>query len=185
MVKLAEMRKARGLSQKALAEMVRHADPTVDQAVISVLERGDIYPGEKLRDALCSALECEEGDLYDGIEALFVPASDTEVSETTKMIADIFDLAENMEYPGPVWITRKAMRMIISERMGEDISDRTIREWISKARREGLIIANGQDGRGYYRPETREELEAQYRQNQHRAMAILAQQKHIRRRLRA
>ena len=48
-----------------------------------------------------------------------------------------------------------------------------------------MIIANCQDGSGYYRPETREDLENQYIQNQHRAMAILAQQKHIRRRLRA
>lgn len=182
MVKLAEMRKARGLSQKALAEMVRHADPTVDQAVISVLERGDIYPGEKLRDALCSALECEEGDLYDGIEALFVPASDTEVSDTTKLIGEIF---AEYEAHGVTTLTRGHLRRILSERIGEQISDRTMREWISKARREGMIIANAQNGMGYYRPETREELEAQYQQNQHRAMAILAQQKHIRRRLRA
>lgn len=182
MVKLAEMRKARGLSQKALAEMVRHADPTVDQAVISVLERGDIYPGERLRDALCSALECEEGDLYDGIEALFVPANDTEVSETTRLIGEIFTEYENHGIPT---LTREHLRRIVSEKADREIPDRTMREWISKARREGMIIANCQDGSGYYRPETREELESQYIQNQHRAMAILAQQKHIRRRLRA
>ncbi len=57
---LREFRIAKGLTQLELAKRVREADPTVDQSSISFLERGDIYPGEKLMAALCSALECPE-----------------------------------------------------------------------------------------------------------------------------
>ena len=182
MIKLKEARKAKGMTQTELAQAVSFADPTVDQTMISVLERGDIYPGQALMDAFCTVLECEEGDLYDGVEALFVPANDTKVSDTTKLIAEIFT---EYEAHGIPTLTREHLRRIVSEKADREIPDRTMREWISKARREGMIIANCQDGSGYYRPETREDLENQYIQNQHRAMAILAQQKHIRRRLRA
>ena len=46
-----------------------------------------------------------------------------------------------------------------------------------------MVICNAQDGEGYFLPRTKEDLERQYRQNQNRALAILRQQKHIRRRL--
>ena len=60
-----------------------------------------------------------------------------------------------------------------------------LRKMIETARREGLVIANDQGGAGYYRPRTKAELEALYRQNEHRALAILDQQKHIRRQINA
>lgn len=41
MIKLKEVRKAKGLTQAQLAAKVRHADPTADQTTISVLERGN------------------------------------------------------------------------------------------------------------------------------------------------
>lgn len=60
MVRLKEIRKARGMSQTELAEKVRHADPGATQAMISILESADLYPGTKLRNALCEALEVED-----------------------------------------------------------------------------------------------------------------------------
>lgn len=177
MIKLREMRLARGMTQTDLAKAVRYADPAVDQTMISVLERGELYPSEKLRDALCEALGCSEAELYDGVEALFVPSAEREYSDTTRILEAVF-ANQSAKH-----ISRNRLRQQIREWCGMIISDRTMRKWVEKARQEGMVIGNDQDGNGYYLPESASELEGIYRQNQHRAMAILAQQKHIRKRL--
>lgn len=64
-----------------------------------------------------------------------------------------------------------------------NLTDRMMRREIAAARRNGEIIINDQDGRGYYRDNTPETLKRQYKQNKHRAMSILVQQKHIRQQL--
>lgn len=178
MIKLKEMRKKRGLTQAQLAAKVRHADPTADQTTISVLERGELYPSEKLRDALCAALDCTEAELYDGVEAMFVPADEKEVSETTFVIQAIF--AGHSKY-----IPRHELRQALTWELGREITDRTMRRMIETARQDGMIIANDQDGYGYYLPTEKAELIALYNQNQSRALAILKQQKHIRREINA
>lgn len=52
------------------------------------------------------------------------------------------------------------------------LSDRLVRKLIEDARQSGVIIINMQDGRGYYRPEKREELEYYIRQEEGRAKSI-------------
>lgn len=63
------------------------------------------------------------------------------------------------------------------------LSDRKVRMLIAAARREGEIIINAQDGAGYYRSNELSDLKRQYRSNHNRAMRILVQQKHLRRRI--
>lgn len=63
--------------------------------------------------------------------------------------------------------------------------DRALRNAIEDARQNGEIIINAQDGRGYYRSEEPNDLAGQYVRNRNRAMAILVQQKYIRRKLKA
>lgn len=63
------------------------------------------------------------------------------------------------------------------------LPDRKIREEIEQARRRGAIIINAQDGAGYYQSEDIKDIAKQYRQNERRALSILAQQKHLRKRL--
>lgn len=181
MIKLKEARKAAGMTQAELARAVRYADPTADQTMISVLERGELYPGEKLRDALCAVLHVTEAQLYDGVEAFFVPAQEKEFSDGTEILAAIFDAMadRNQKY-----ITRGHLRREIQNWTGEILSDRKMRRMIETARQEGMVIANDQDGLGYFIPETEEELKRLFNQNQSRALSILRQQKHIRRRLR-
>ena len=65
------------------------------------------------------------------------------------------------------------------------LPDRKVREEIEQARRRGAIIVNAQDGAGYYQTEDLEEIKRQFNQNDRRAKSILAQQKHLRRRLKA
>lgn len=65
------------------------------------------------------------------------------------------------------------------------MSDRKVREQIEQARREGCIIINNQDGKGYYQTDDLDEIERQYQQQRRRALSVLSQQKHLRRRLKA
>ena len=168
---LKEIRIGKGLSQTDLARLVRHADPTVDQSAISFLERGDIYPGEKLMAALCSALEVPEEAIYTGIETAFIPATEVVHSETTEVLARILEFgAENA-------IPRAALSIVTGW------PDRELRRNIEKARKEGMVIANDQHGAGYYRPDNKEELERLYKQSRSRCLAQLRQHKYIRRSL--
>lgn len=64
------------------------------------------------------------------------------------------------------------------------IPTRKVRKMIEECRRSGIIIINDQDGKGYYKSDKKEDIERQMRQNHSRAMAILVQQKHLRRKLR-
>lgn len=65
------------------------------------------------------------------------------------------------------------------------LPDRKVREEIEQARRRGAIIVNAQDGAGYYQTEDLGEIKRQFNQNERRAKSILAQQKHLRKRLKA
>lgn len=61
--------------------------------------------------------------------------------------------------------------------------DRAVRAEIEKLRNEGIIIINRQDGKGYYISEDPVEMEIQLRQNHARAMSILRQQRHLRKKI--
>ena len=63
------------------------------------------------------------------------------------------------------------------------ISDRRVRRLIADARHKGVPIINMQDGKGYYISEDPKELRRQYAANQHRALAILRQQRYIRKKI--
>ena len=65
------------------------------------------------------------------------------------------------------------------------LNDRVMRELIEQARRNGAIILNLQDGRGYYRPapDEMDDVHRQYKQNDRRAKSILVQQKYLRKML--
>lgn len=74
-------------------------------------------------------------------------------------------------------VTRAHLRAVTG------LPDRKIREEIEQARRKGAIIINAQDGAGYYQSEDIRDIAKRYRQNERRALSILAQQKHLRKRL--
>jgi hypothetical protein len=74
-------------------------------------------------------------------------------------------------------VTRRELGLILN------LPDRTIRNMIEDARREGAIIINDGSGIGYYRSDNLQDLHRQYKMNQSRAMSVLVQQKHLRRRI--
>lgn len=64
-----------------------------------------------------------------------------------------------------------------------NLPDRRVRQMIEDARRDGALILNAQDGTGYYRSEDVGELKRQLHRNHSRAMSILVQQKHLRKKI--
>ena len=64
-----------------------------------------------------------------------------------------------------------------------NLPDRVVRKMIQDARDRGEVILNAQDGAGYYTSDDVGELERQYNTNRRRALSILRQQTHIRRRV--
>lgn len=65
-----------------------------------------------------------------------------------------------------------------------NLPDRRVRNMIEAARKDGALILNAQDGAGYYMSEDVGELKRQLKRNNSRAMSILVQQKHLRRKIR-
>ena len=51
-------------------------------------------------------------------------------------------------------------------------NDRLVRELIEKARLDGWLVCNDQDGRGYYLGWTQEEIERQYRRQKSRMVSV-------------
>ena len=74
-------------------------------------------------------------------------------------------------------ITREALAQRVN------LPDRSVRKMIEAARKGGALIMNAQDGTGYYRSEDIGELKRQLQRNHSRAMSILVQQKHLRRKI--
>ena len=87
----------------------------------------------------------------------------------------IYDLEATLRKGQQNAISRKDLARMM------DMPDRKMRELIEKAREEGCVILNNQDGKGYFLPATIEDIHKQYIQDTNRAMAILKRRKHIRR----
>lgn len=75
-------------------------------------------------------------------------------------------------------VRRETLRTMLN------MPDRTVRQMIEKARREGEIIINLGSGEGYYISDDPADIEKQLRMNNSRAMAILVQQRTLRNKLR-
>ena len=58
-----ELRIAKGISQTDLYVLVKQIYPAADAPLIGLLERVDIYPGDRLKKALCEALNCAEDEM--------------------------------------------------------------------------------------------------------------------------
>lgn len=91
-----------------------------------------------------------------------------QMTTTTKSLISLLGKGEQNAVP----------RNILAALMGMD--DRSMRRAISYARLEGVCIANTQNGKGYFLPDSREEYKRQYKLTEHRGKVILAQLKALR-----
>ena len=60
------------------------------------------------------------------------------------------------------------------------LTDRAVREGIEQLRHNGFLVANRQDGKGYFIPTETSDILAQYKQNEKRFKSIAHYQKFLR-----
>lgn len=174
MSRIRERRHELGLTQDALLQMLRKADPRMDAGTLSRIETGFVLPAsEAILEALERALQAPRDDLFEGVEVFAIEGSKAPVDRITWLVAEAVPLGKE----------KAISRRDLAGKLG--VCDRTMREWLEIARNDGLVIANDQDGLGYYRPVTDEEIRRQYVQSRNRTMSQLRQQKYLRARLRA
>ena len=168
-----ERRLALGLSQPQLSAMLREYDPRIDVGMVSRFENELCYPTEAVLKGLETALQASRSEIYCELELSILPAEKAAISPTTARLADIVPFGR--------------MNAISREELANklNLSDRHMRQAVSLARREGLVIINDQGGSGYYRSDDVTDIRRQLNQTHHRALALLAQEKHLKDRIKA
>ncbi len=169
-----EKRQALGLSQPALAKLLRDIDPRIDVGMVSRFENDVCLPTERVLKGLEKHLQASRSELYSGLELAAVCEDKAEISPKTEALAQVI----------PFGRENAISRAALAEKLNTD--DRKMRAMISQARKEGLVIINDQiSGGGYYRSDDIEDLRRQLRQTHSRALSLLVQEKHIKQRIKA
>lgn len=173
MNRVSERRQELGMTQRELLALLKETDPRLDIGTLSKIETGVCLPSYEIMTALERHLQAPQSDLFDDIVVFRALHTKAPVSKITAIVA----------WAIPEGKANAVKREELPKLFG--VGDRTAREWISIAKRDGLLINNDQDGRGYYQPTTPEEVMRGYRQTQNRTMSQLVQQKYRRARLQA
>lgn len=84
---------------------------------------------------------------------------------------NLFDISEYVPYGAENAISRHDLLNVVRSAFG-DVSDREMRRMLEYARQNGNIIINFQNGKGYFRPDSKEEIEKYIRQEEARAKTI-------------
>ena len=84
---------------------------------------------------------------------------------------NLFDISEYVPYGADNAISRHDLLNVVRSAFGE-VSDREMRRMLEYSRQNGNIIINFQNGKGYFRPDSKEEIEKYIRQEEARAKTI-------------
>ena len=84
---------------------------------------------------------------------------------------NLFDISEYVPYGAENAISRYDLLRVVRSVFG-DVSDREMRRMLEHSRQNGNIIINFQNGKGYFRPDCKEEIEKYIRQEEARAKTI-------------
>lgn len=84
---------------------------------------------------------------------------------------NLFDISEYVPYGADNAISRYDLLNVVRSAFGE-VSDREMRRMLEYSRQNGNIIINFQNGKGYFRPDSKEEIEKYIRQEEARAKTI-------------
>ena len=171
MNRIRERRLELGLTQPQLSQILRQTDPRIDVGMVSRFEQSVCLPTEEVMKSLESALQASRADLYDDIELFYLPIEKTANSPFTDDVARLIPFGKE----------KAVTREYLAEALG--LKDRTIRRAISKARMDGVIIINDQNGNGYYRSDDIADIERAYKQEKRRALSTMVCLKRMRQRL--
>lgn len=164
-----ERREELGMQQKELLNLLRQDEPRLDAGTLSRIENGFVLPtSDKLLASLEKHLQTPRSDLFNGLEVFAIECSKLPREANTDVVASALGYGKKNAVP----------REYLAEVLG--VSDRQMRKMIEDAKRDGLVVCNDQDDKGYYIADTPEEYGRQYTQTYNRAMSLLVQLKHMR-----
>lgn len=170
MSRVRDRREELGMKQSELLALLKETDPRMDIGTLSRIENGYVLPAsEEILTALERHLQAPRTDLFEQVEVFAIAGTKAPVGRVTWLVANAVPEGKQNA------ISRKEL----AEKLG--VQDRTMREWLELARLDGIVIANDQDGKGYYQPVTDEEIDRQLVQIRNRTMTQLAQMKYLRR----
>ena len=170
MNRVRDRREELGMKQADLLALLKETDPRMDIGTLSRIENGYVLPAsEEVLAALERHLQAPRSDLFEAVEVFAAENVKAPVGRITWLVADAV----------PEGKANAISRQELAEKLG--VCDRTMREWLENAKKDGLPIANDQDGTGYFQPVTPEEIERQLAQLRNRAMSLLVQMKWLRR----
>ena len=162
MNRLKERRQELGLTQEAVSNVLKLADPRMDVSMVSRFENGVCLPTEEVMTALEAVLRTDRGYLY----------GEEEKAETPQRTAETEIISALIPYGRRNAITREALAAAMHT------TDRKMRKAVAEAKRQGVMICN--DGEGYYQSDELGDLHRQYKRETARAMSILKARKPMR-----
>ena len=167
-----ELRTGMAMTQAQLVEKMNL--PGFGAPDLSRIENGKAAPTPEQEEALCRALQAHPVELYGQWKEIPVRNQKTHKTRIERKREDApFDVQELVCCFGEGGKDNARQKR---ELMYEtDTRDRGLRRLIQKAYSFGYLIANDQDGRGYYLIDTVEEAKRYYRQERARDMAIVDQ----------
>ena len=171
MNRIKERRQELGYTQPDISAYLRSVDPRMDVGMVSRFENGVCLPTEKVMDALCTILQASKAQLWGEEKAREIENARAEQKAIVELISRTIPFGRENA------IKREDLARVLQ------VNDRQARHYIGVARLNGVIIANDQDGGGYFQTDKVEDILRQYKQETSRAMTILARRKAIRERL--
>lgn len=162
MNRLKERRLELGLTQEAVSNVLKLADPRMNVSMLSRFENGVCLPTEEVMTALEAALRTDRDYLYGEDKNADIPGRTAE----TEVIAALIPTGRRNA------ISREDLAAALHT------TDRKMRKAVAEAKTQGLMICN--DGDGYYQSDELGDLYRQYKRETARAMSILKARKPIR-----
>jgi transcriptional regulator with XRE-family HTH domain len=157
------------MTQRDLLAKLKGYEPRLDIGTLSRIESGICLPSKEVLEGLETALQASRYDLFNSLEIFSAEDTEAVPGRITYIV----------EGAVPEGKENAISREELAAKLG--VSDRTMREWLESAKKDGLLIANDQDGKGYYQPVTEEEIRRQEAQMKNRIMTQLRQLKYLRR----
>ena len=138
MNRVRDRREELGMKQADLLALLKETDPRMDIGTLSRIENGYVLPAsEEVLAALERHLQAPRSDLFEAVEVFAAENVKAPVGRITWLVADAV----------PEGKANAISRQELAEKLG--VCDRTMREWLENAKKDGLPIANDQDGTGY------------------------------------
>lgn len=165
-----DLRTGMGMTQEQLVKRMNL--PGFGAPELSKIETGKAAPTPEQIEALCRGLQAHEVELFGKWKEIdCLPQKRRRTRIERKRENAPMDVLELVSCLGTGKKDAKTKRELMWEL--DETNERSFRKLIQKCYDFGYLVANDQDGKGYYLIETAEEAKKYYRQERARELAIV------------